>query len=448
MVTIKHAISDNMFFSDNIYLHTTNFEQNLIFNGLTGGLCILNKELTRIISERDYGSLPLLSEYDYNSLLSANLIVNDTNELSKLVYNNYYQFIKEPQEKNSIVLAITYDCNLICPYCFERNNCSRSANLNYSLDSVFKFIDDIYQHNNKKTFIELFGGEPLLNSNKHIIDEVLSYAQSRGFTIGIVTNGVEMDFFYDLLSQYKGIIETIQVTIDGGRHNHNKKRFLLDQDEGTFDLVIDNIIKFVRNGFNISLRINIDSNTINDIMEVLNILHEKELLVYRNFDYYFAPITSNTKIKSDELIDEADLAIALDDNNLLDKGSFTILGYLVDALGGSSSKRLPSFRRCYANNKNSYVIGADGEVYGCCEQLGVISDSRGNIYDGFDKVKYPYYIYDNVLNEGLKKCRNCNIALLCGGGCIKAHLNEDYCTYQKEVLNKYFNYLREKYALI
>lgn len=135
---------------------------------------------------------------------------------------------------------------------------------------------------------------------------------------------------------------------------------------------------------------------------------------------------------------------------MLDKCQLPLLGYLVGAIAEPEKIRLPAFRRCDANRENYYVFSPDGYVYPCMELLGQCQYAMFQYFPTFGMVcgNEPY-VYSNILHaENRVECKDCSIALLCGGGCISAKSNcTDYCTKQHQVVEKYLWHLREIFNL-
>lgn len=108
-------------------------------------------------------------------------------------YKAITQFEYTIPHPSAMVLGLTNQCNLSCPYCFcEQNNCSMS------LETATKAVEWILTLT-EKPFINFFGGEPLLYFDSIIVPLVEKYFDK--VTFGITTNGIllnedKVDFFY------------------------------------------------------------------------------------------------------------------------------------------------------------------------------------------------------------------------------------------------------------
>lgn len=105
---------------------------------------------------------------------------------------------------------LTYKCNLRCLQC---PFCSLEAK-DRSFDEILTSLDELYERGNRIVIFE--GGEPTLwRDGKHDIQDVLQYARSLFYAVGMTTNGTHpLDLPADI----------IWVSIDGFEHAHNQLR--------------------------------------------------------------------------------------------------------------------------------------------------------------------------------------------------------------------------------
>lgn len=142
-----------------------------------------------------------------------------------------------PQKKLELVhFQLTRNCNLRCPFCgqwgekgFFSNACGEDMTL-----SDWKSIADELAENRIKTgenpSVMLWGGEPLVFPQ---FREIAEYLAKNGFELGIVTNGVFINKYHDIL---KRDFKKIYISVDGPREIHDSIR-----GSGVFDRVAENI---------------------------------------------------------------------------------------------------------------------------------------------------------------------------------------------------------------
>lgn len=109
---------------------------------------------------------------------------------------------------NKLNFHITNRCNYNCKYCF-----GKFKNDNLSLDDVKKIIDNInnyfIEENILDKWINFAGGEPLLY--KHL-DDAISYANSLGIKVSIITNGYLLT--EEKIKSWKNKISCIGISVD------------------------------------------------------------------------------------------------------------------------------------------------------------------------------------------------------------------------------------------
>lgn len=155
-------------------------------------------------------------------------------------------------------------CNLSCAHCpFWKLNHQKILTFN----QVKNILSELHRLGTKILILE--GGEPLLWKNgENTIHDVVEFAQSLFYSVGITTNGT-----FPLTVK----AHTIWVSIDGLRETHNKIR------DNSFDRAIENI----RNSSHPNIYANITINRVNyqEIPELVKFLHVKIRGITIQFHY-------------------------------------------------------------------------------------------------------------------------------------------------------------------
>lgn len=143
-------------------------------------------------------------------------------------------------------IEMTRSCNLNCRYCYV-NKSDNKEPTSSKIDGLIKTI----KNNTNITDITLLGGEVFLKPKDLyvILDNVYEINKYRILNVHILTNGT---LYYEQLKQYKEIISTLQISIDGHRKIHNHNRSFIDG-RSSYDKVIENVHKFYKDGFNVTL---------------------------------------------------------------------------------------------------------------------------------------------------------------------------------------------------
>lgn len=147
------------------------------------------------------------------------------------------------------IINLTFKCNLRCKMCNQYGDGYKDNALDEmtyeNWETFFYSISDV----EPKPKIILMGGEPFLNKDFKRIFELV---QRLGLETHIITNGLLLDKFLDILAPTK---TCITISLDGLGSVHDKIRGL----NGLFDKVIENIQKveeLQKNGSPVMLRIN------------------------------------------------------------------------------------------------------------------------------------------------------------------------------------------------
>jgi uncharacterized protein len=161
------------------------------------------------------------------------------------IYNKRAFLAREYIENNlnSIILQVTQDCNLRCAYCpysgdgrFDRTHSNKAMDS----DTARRAIDFLVSGSTyaESIHVGFYGGEPLLNFS--LIKTIAEYATERfnpkRVNFGLTTNGTIMNSeILDFFSTYDC---TINVSLDGPSHIHNKNRRFAHADVGSHANVV------------------------------------------------------------------------------------------------------------------------------------------------------------------------------------------------------------------
>ena len=170
----------------------------------------------------------------------------------------------------TIIFQLTYDCNLRCSYCYQKDKRAETLNIKDALlliDKLFCYLKG-EQENIFSTYISddqdevfksgiqfiFFGGEALLEYKKIEIicdyflkkcKEVPDLGLEYTFEFRIDSNGVNYKNNPEVqkMQQKYGKQMTMAITLDGCKEAHDKNR-VLPNGLGTFDIVVDSVKKY------------------------------------------------------------------------------------------------------------------------------------------------------------------------------------------------------------
>jgi len=327
----------------------------------------------------------------------------------------------------SLTIAPTKACNFACKYCYELDRVKSDM----SDEVIVKIKQFIEKHSLvRKLEITWYGGEPLLELEKiRVINRGIAETGKK-YDSFIITNGFCLNKkTRDLLDELK--VSRIQITLDGTRETHDKRRHLLEGG-GTYDTIVSNIDGLMKSSWSgrLLIRVNIDKQIKTEFLDVYKFIEDrypekfnKQIEVYPGFLYDY------DNQKNDLFLDSKE------------KGSF-----VVAAAREHGVIALPVFPRnypiggCLATKKNSYMIGPDGELYKCWVDLGNIKESVGSIVP--NATWNTSLIAESVVGASYlddAECIKCAFFPLCDGGCPKVRMqnnrdmgSRDVCSYFKE----------------
>ena len=304
----------------------------------------------------------------------------------------------------------TTACNFKCVYCYQ-SGIERQHFLDSSKSQkIIDYINDYLKNKDIETAtVVIHGGEPTMNWQvvPNILESIKAIFESKNITYNtqIVTNGFMLtEEKAELLSKHNW--NRLQVTIDGPKEIHDKRRLLLNNG-GTYDKIVENI-KNIQNKKlieKISIRLNFDETNWKQIKAYLPKL--KELFGTKNIVLSFGYVSDtigNT---------EAEEFISL--NGLKDTkiaNVYSILYREAMHLGYEMPDLFMYDGMCTAKLRNALVISADGNIYKCLSGVGRPEFVVSNINK---RESLPNYLFPEMYKECFKK--KCPYSPLCNTGC-------------------------------
>lgn len=312
----------------------------------------------------------------------------------------------------------------------------------------------------KQTFshsktISLFGGEPLLKENREIVEYIIKTGVKTGYRFIATTNGYDLDSYQDLLG--KGLLESIQITLDGSREIHDKRRTHIITVK-SFDKIITNVRMALNRGVFVTVRVNIDADNVDEIIKLNDYFTEQRLFTFKNFSTYAAYISgevnfnpesyklcstmNDTQRKFMDILKQADIKIGYEHR---------LYSNIMKAIKENKGLFLTP---CYCNaNYNSYIFDPYGNIYSCLEVVGNTKEAIGKYINGIDWNISTKEKWTNRNVNIQKKCSKCKYSLLCGGGCFAKAQNsgnenafcDDFPMKLKYVVNKIYPTIRDMY---
>lgn len=380
-----------------------------IYNSLSNSLAEIDKELYNDIKKSRENHCFNFHEQETEKMLKNMkvLVENDMDEINKIKYLN----LLKRNKNRCLILTInpTLACNFKCPYCFEEEH----PNI-YMSEKVENDIINFIKSNNKVKSVRVtwFGGEPLLAFDR--ISNLTKKIQALGlkYNANMITNGflLSEDIIYKLPELR---ISSLQITIDGLMGIHDRRR-CLKSGAPTFNKIVKNIdnLKRIHPEINVYVRVNVDKNNENDFIELYKFFNEKH---YKNLAVSLAFVKDfsgcNTCSNFYNSKEQAKFVL-----NLLKKYNLEFPFIY------PMSERY----ECAVRNKNAIAIGPEGELYKCWQDIGkkdkIIGYINGKITN--EPLLLRYLIAADPFED--KKCQECILLPVCGGGCPYSRLQNIY----------------------
>lgn len=400
-----------------------------LYNSLSNSFAELSKETFGFI-RTNRNNIEILGKdkelFDNLCLMKA-IVKSDKDEYDKIKF--YALAERFNNRRLDLTINPTLACNFACPYCFEEDH----RNIYMSENTENEIIEFIKQYKSITNInVTWFGGEPLLafsrieSLTKKIIELGINYKA------GIISNGYLLN--KEIASNFESLhINSIQITLDGLADIHDSRRRLKSGGR-TFDKILSNIgiLNEISPQTKVLIRVNIDKTNMDDFVDLYKLIQSKQ---YHNT--YISPAFVDD-------ISQQNMNPCI--FNQTDKAEF-IKGLLIK-YNLDFSLLYPSSSRheCAVRNPFSVVIGPEGELYKCWNDVG----NKNRIYG---------YLNGTITNESVlldylmradpfedKKCRRCKFIPVCSGGCpynrlaiMKNSSKETSCLIQKNYLKTFLS---------
>ena len=350
----------------------------------------------------------------------------------------------------ALTIAPTLDCNLACYYCYQKRDRARMRR--EMCDRIALEVERRLSHeHHQKLLVDWYGGEPLLASDtvEYLSRELMSLTSGMQieYASTMVTNGTLLtERAVDTLSDLG--IGNIQITLDGPPSIHNRNR-PFRSGKPSFDAVLDGI-KTASTRFDLSIRINVDRDTINEAYRILDILEDND--VFSN-DKKILPYIAMIGPLSSTCSDSVRRTIPVVD----------FYGYVLD-FQKEVLRRIPNleaedvfeiprvlYRACGAQNPDSICIHPSGQVFKCGIEIHDPTLGASLFWEDYSVHRnWRKWMNLNPLESG--ECASCIFLPLCMGGCAMYKYGHFYeresCihwnTYLKSILKHIIESKREE----
>lgn len=428
---------------------------SLLFNGFSGSVDEVSKDLGDFLkNNKRIKKQNAILEEEINFLMNRGHLTSLSKEQE---IEKFKEFAKRVDDYNmkvyakrgKLMLLLTYDCNLDCYYCYQNSIRKEKNNKLMTKDLVNQLFNDYYYQlfrdvDKGNVDIILYGGEPLLKKNREVVERALEYSKKYSSNVAAISNCTELEHYIDLLGPLPGMINFIQVSIDGDRKSHNETRST-KKGRFTFDTILRNIHIMLDKKVKVNIRINIQPKNFQNLDVLYDLLEQEEILDHPYSYVYVNNLRNNFgQVRNIDFENDKKVLELLEKMNTKDKIKHPIRRRADEVSYTIKTKKNMPFKKtrfCMKNIPNNYIVDPYGDIYGCYEEAGRSKLKIGSLRNGELKktLNKEIYLQRNIIN--IKKCLGCSVALLCGGECdVKVREKnidiKSYCNSRKKEIHQ------------
>lgn len=424
--------------------------QVLLFNGVNGCMDEVSGEIAEVFRSGASEKLRVLGQQELDTLLKRGHITSLSPEKELARFKEFCDTLHKNMDKDprtgGIMLLMSYNCNLACKYCYQqehRPHKSKAVMTEELVETIFeKHLSKIIPGaEHKHCRISFYGGEPFLPSNEPVIRKALGYAKRYGMPSSAISNATMVDTMPDIFGEGPGLVNNVQVSLDGSKELHNASRVPVSG-EGTYEKILKNIRMLSDRKTKVSIRLNLNRKTLESVPRLVKDLKDNNILGNKYVSIYASPLHDNiAKVDATDFMDIADLSSKVFDLGIDLEHPVSMraneISHLFQLKKGFGLTRT-SF--CMQTGQRTVVIDPFGDIYGCFEEAGYPKYRIGHLSDGGVEFFPLHDIYKTRHIANMEECLKCSIALACGGQCgVKCRtktgdLFKPDCDHTKEVI--------------
>ena len=394
----------------------------VLLNSISGAvICLSPKETEKFLALELGGMTPEFEKTNlYAALRQFQFIVPDNydedKEFNEVVHSLRGKDSFFPLSTRQIYFILSYDCNFRCPYCFEAEQHSDSIQ-EYPI-MTRECVDAAFNTCPNATEVILFGGEPLLESNRDIIEYIFNKFPTLSYYI--ITNGY---LLYEYVSLLKCVnVRGVQVTIDGPEAYHNRTRILKSQSEqGTYSRIMEGVKACLKEQIPVKIRMTItsDQKHLESCLALRDTL-QGQFSEYSDFlSFELSPIFQVGVHRQLEMLSDLYSKELHNYNSDYNRVLDTEIPIVKSFIFHEQVK--PQIKHCIAHTSNRVFFDPFGDMYTCISGAGNADFSIGKYYPRFE-IKEHSLVNRDISN--IKECMACPYALFCGGGCPAKNITD------------------------
>ena len=370
----------------------------------------------------------LHNQYDEKGNFADRKYLIDEQEEAKAFKMAYLDFLDNRDEDEiQLFFVPNYSCNFACYYCYQEGYSPSESKLTTEVvDAFFDYISREFA--GRKKYITIFGGEPLLpgDNQRKAIEYLVEKANEARLDLAFVTNGYTLASYVELFKTAS--IREVQVTLDGTKAVHDSRRYLRGG-QSTFDRIIEGIDACLENNISINLRMVADKDNLGNLPELARFAIGKgwtksplfKTQIGRNYELHVCNSSPDRLYSRAEMYQRI-YEMMQEHPEIIEfyKPGFSIAKYIAE------HEELPSplFDSCPAC-KTEWAFDFSGTIYSCTATVGKKGEELGTFYPVVSKNDDAISQWQDRDITTIEKCKTCDVALVCGGGCASVAKNKN-----------------------
>lgn len=370
----------------------------------------------------------LHNQYDEKGNFADRKYLIDEQEEAKAFKMAYLDFLDNRDEDEiQLFFVPNYSCNFACSYCYQEGYSPSESKLTTEvIDAFFDYISTEFA--GRKKYITVFGGEPLLpgDNQRKVIEYLVEKANEARLDLAFVTNGYTLASYVELFKT--ATIREVQVTLDGTKAVHDSRRYLRGG-QSTFDRIIEGIDACLENNISINLRMVADKDNLGNLPELARFAIGKgwtksplfKTQIGRNYELHVCNSSPDRLYSRAEMYQRI-YEMMQEHPEIIEfyKPGFSIAKYIAE------HEELPSplFDSCPAC-KTEWAFDFSGTIYSCTATVGKKGEELGTFYPVVSKNDDAISQWQDRDITTIEKCKTCDVALVCGGGCASVAKNKN-----------------------
>ena len=370
----------------------------------------------------------LHNQYDEKGNFADRKYLIDEQEEAKAFKMAYLDFLDNRDEDEiQLFFVPNYSCNFACSYCYQEGYSPSESKLTTEvIDAFFDYISTEFA--GRKKYITVFGGEPLLpgDNQRKVIEYLVEKANEARLDLAFVTNGYTLASYVELFKT--AFTREVQVTLDGTKAVHDSRRYLKGR-QSTFDRIIEGIDACLENNISINLRMVADKDNLGNLPELARFAIGKgwtksplfKTQIGRNYELHVCNSSPDRLYSRAEMYQRI-YEMMQEHPEIIEfyKPGFSIAKYIAE------HEELPSplFDSCPAC-KTEWAFDFSGTIYSCTATVGKKGEELGTFYPVVSKNDDAISQWQDRDITTIEKCKTCDVALVCGGGCASVAKNKN-----------------------